>query len=132
MMDGVLRAHRRPHFQDAEKQRLRGTCPVQCMKATTVHGAIRPCKVLRGLDSTGSFATATWHAGRCPSWVHERPKGGFAPANKPESKARGRNLSPFAKAQPAAPAGIEATTIQQYRSLSVRLARKARLAPISR
>jgi hypothetical protein len=57
--DGVLREHRRPHFQDAEKQRLRGTCTVQCVKATTVHGAIRPCKVLRGLDSTGSFATAT-------------------------------------------------------------------------
>jgi hypothetical protein len=26
-MDGVPRARRQPHFQDAEKQRLRGTCP---------------------------------------------------------------------------------------------------------
>ena len=53
--DGVLRAHRRPHFQDAEKTTPTGSLPVQCVKATTVHGAIRPCKVLCGLDSNGSF-----------------------------------------------------------------------------
>src|SRR6201993_4249595 len=39
-----------------------------------------------------------------------------------ESEARGRNPSPSPTAQRASPAGIEATTTQQYRSLSVRLA----------
>jgi hypothetical protein len=29
---GVLRVHRRPHFQHAEKQRLSETCPMQCVK----------------------------------------------------------------------------------------------------
>src|SRR5215470_17528710 len=41
---------------------------------------------------------------------------------KPKSEARGRNPSPSPTAQRASPAGIEATTTQQYRSLSVRLA----------
>ena len=39
-----------------------------------------------------------------------------------ESEARGRNPNPSPTAQRASPAGIEVTTTQQYRSLSVRLA----------
>src|SRR6266436_3923986 len=41
---------------------------------------------------------------------------------KAESEARGRNPSPSPTAQRASPTAIEATTTQQYRSLSVCLA----------
>src|SRR5215470_19317761 len=41
---------------------------------------------------------------------------------KPKSEARGRNPSPSPTAQRASPTGLEATTTQQYRSLSICLA----------
>jgi len=94
------------------------------------HCPFRPIPPSRppGTGATGLFVPG----GRCVGFRSQRGRQNAVSAatNKPESKARGRNPSPLATAQRASPAGIEAKTTQQYRSLSVRLARKARLGSL--